>query len=303
MLFQRLLQALNALHSQQGKWETQRLQLLWDRKLLKLEVWQRHTGLKNWRLAAAPFAIQLLSKLPCQLWDKQKLDSRLQMPQNREEQQAKRREIDVDIHWTDHIKYSAKKHPCFQLSIYSPCAWGPLMRHRHRDECHRLYRLSFTGWYRALLAKDAKQPNQWKEKAGPFWLCLATTSNHESLVSVCSDLQDEKIIVFWKDGCYSCSCEIRFQDVSSAKSSLQSMDHDCFAIFRFTSLFNLAISYALAGSGKDLPIRRTYCPYKSNKRMFPECEQWRSHVSVEFKIHAPVHSSTSSPVMKHKLTK
>ena len=45
-------------------------------------------------LAAAPFAIQLLSKLPCQLWDKQKLDSRLQMPQNRQEQQAKRREID-----------------------------------------------------------------------------------------------------------------------------------------------------------------------------------------------------------------
>ena len=94
MLFQILLQALNTLHSQQGKWETQRLQLLWDRKLLKLGVWQRHTGLKNWRLAAAPFAIQLLSKLPCQLWDKQKLDSRLQMPQNREEQQAKRREID-----------------------------------------------------------------------------------------------------------------------------------------------------------------------------------------------------------------
>ena len=33
-----------------------------------LGVWQRHAGLKDWRLAAAPFTIQLLSKLPCQLW-------------------------------------------------------------------------------------------------------------------------------------------------------------------------------------------------------------------------------------------
>ena len=98
MLFQRLLLALNTLHSQQGKLETQRLQLLWDRKFLKLGAWHRHTGLKKWRLAAAPFAIQLLSKLPCQLWDKQKLDSRLQMPQNREEQQAKRREADWCLH-------------------------------------------------------------------------------------------------------------------------------------------------------------------------------------------------------------
>ena len=104
MLFQVLLQALNTLHSQQGKWETQRLQLLWDRKLLKLGVWQRHTGLKNWSLAAAPFAIQLLSKLLCQLWDKQKLDSRLQMPQNREEQQAKRREIDWCWHMLTSIE-------------------------------------------------------------------------------------------------------------------------------------------------------------------------------------------------------
>ena len=80
------------------KCETQGLQLLWDRQFLKLGVWQRHTGLKNWRLAAAPFAIQLLSKLPCQLWDKQKLDSRLHMPQNRQERQVRQRQRDVDIH-------------------------------------------------------------------------------------------------------------------------------------------------------------------------------------------------------------
>ena len=44
----------------------------------------------------------------------------------------------VDIHWMDHIKYLAKKLPCFQISIYPPCAWAPVMRHRHRDECVKL---------------------------------------------------------------------------------------------------------------------------------------------------------------------
>ena len=48
-------------------------------------------------LAVARFAIQLLSKPLCQLCDKQKLNSRLDMPQNTEEQQARRRQRDVHI--------------------------------------------------------------------------------------------------------------------------------------------------------------------------------------------------------------
>ena len=68
-------------------------------EFLKLGVWRRHAGLKDWKLAVARFAIQLLSKPLCQLCDKQKLNSRLDMPQNTEEQQARRRQRDVHTHW------------------------------------------------------------------------------------------------------------------------------------------------------------------------------------------------------------
>ena len=49
--------------------------------------------------------------------------------------------------------------------------------------------LFFTGCYRTLLARDAKQPNHWKEKTDTFWPGVATTSKYESRVSVCCDLQ------------------------------------------------------------------------------------------------------------------
>lgn len=51
--------------------------------------------------------------------------------------QARRRQRDLDIHRTDHIKLSAKKPPCFQLGIYPPCVRAPIMRGRHHDECRR----------------------------------------------------------------------------------------------------------------------------------------------------------------------
>ena len=74
--------------------------------------------------------------------------------------------------------------------------------------------LFFTGCYRTLLARDAKQPNHWKEKIDTFWPHVAPTSKYKWLVSVCFDLQFEskKNIVFWKIECGSCCRgEIRFQ--------------------------------------------------------------------------------------------
>ena len=203
MLFQRLLQALNTLHSQQGKLETQSHKDFNFSGTGSFSSWESDIGTLasksgGWQQPLSQSSCLASCRASCEA-NKSWTAGCKCLKTEKNSRQNGEKHIDVDIHWTNHVKYSAKKHPCFQVSIYPPCAWAPLMRHRHRDECHRLYRLSFTGWYRALLATDAKQPNQWKEKAGPFWLCLATTSNHESLVSLCCDLQDEKIIVFWKD--------------------------------------------------------------------------------------------------------
>ena len=157
-----------------------------------LGVWQRHTAPKNWRLAAAPFTIQLLSKLPCQLWDKQKLDSRLQMPQNREVQQATWKEKKCwhplngpyQILGQEASMLPDQHLPamCMGASHAPSTSWRM---------CEVVYNncLFFTGWYRTLLARDAKQPNHWKEKTDTFWPGVATTSKYESRVSVCCDLQ------------------------------------------------------------------------------------------------------------------
>ena len=42
--------------------------------------------------------------------------------------------------------------------------------------------LFFTGRYRTLLARDAKQPNHWKEKIDTFWPHVAPTSKYKWLV-------------------------------------------------------------------------------------------------------------------------
>ena len=148
-----------------------------------LGVWQRHTAPKNWRLAAAPFTIQLLSKLPCQLWDKQKLDSRLQMPQNRKYSRQQRKKCWHPLNGPYQILgQEASMLPdqhlpamCMGASHAPSTSWRM---------CEVVYNncLFFTGCYRTLLARDAKQPNHWKEKIDTFWPHVAPTSKYKWLV-------------------------------------------------------------------------------------------------------------------------